>query len=75
MTFVPGVHVFLRSCFHGEPGIVRGLSRGRVMVDWPDLGVTGLHRPERLVTADSSQQTNLFGTDAASAQGPIATST
>lgn len=62
MTFVPGVQVFLRSCFHGEPGIVRGFSRGRVLVDWSDLGIAGVHRPERLVIADSVQQTVLSGT-------------
>lgn len=45
---IPGARVHLRACPHGEPGIVRGVQRGRVLVDWRDLGIEGRHLAERL---------------------------
>jgi hypothetical protein len=44
----PGTRVLLRTCPHGEPGIVRGTDRGRVVVEWTDLGIARRHRPEAL---------------------------
>ena len=53
MTFERGARVLLRSCRHGEPGIVRGELRGRILVEWRDLGIEGRHRAERLELVQS----------------------
>ena len=45
---MPGTRVRLRACPHGEPGIVRGIQRGRVLVEWQDLGIESRHLAERL---------------------------
>ena len=51
MIFGIGSRVHLRTCPHGEPGIVRSASNGRVLVDWRDLGMEGRHLIDRLELA------------------------
>ncbi len=46
--FPPGTPVRLRCCPHGMPGTVAGAKRGRILVDWPDLGFLGSHPPASL---------------------------
>jgi hypothetical protein len=41
--------VLPKSCPHGEPGTVIGFDRGKVLVCFADLNLTGRHSPERLV--------------------------
>ncbi|MGA8532420.1 MAG: hypothetical protein WB622_22035 [Acidobacteriaceae bacterium] len=48
---VIGSRVHLRTCPHGEPGIVDSISKGRAQVTWRDLGITTSHRFERLQPA------------------------
>jgi hypothetical protein len=43
-----GSGVYLKSCPTGEPGTVTGEQRGRVLVHWADLNLSGKHRPETL---------------------------
>jgi hypothetical protein len=51
--FIVGAKVHLRTCPYGQPGIVTGLRRGLVLVNWPDLGIAAVaYRPERLVIVE-----------------------
>lgn len=43
--------VLLKSCPHGAPGRVIGHSRGKVVVFFADLNLTGAHSPESLILA------------------------
>jgi hypothetical protein len=40
--------VLLECCRHGQPGFVTGHARGKVIVEWRDLGIVGRHSPDRL---------------------------
>jgi len=55
-TFAVGQHVYLRGCRVGEPGRVIRLERGRIIVDWADLSVTGRHSPASLMLAGSASE-------------------
>lgn len=46
--------VLLKSCphGHGETGTVIGFDRGKVLVCFLDLNLTGRHSPERLMLHD-----------------------
>jgi hypothetical protein len=51
-NFDLGAKVYLKTCPNaGEPGTVTGKQRGRILVDWPDLGHSTRHRPEALELA------------------------
>ena len=53
VEFPPGALVLLDICPHGQPGRVTGFSRGKIIVEWADIGITGKHQPERLIHAVS----------------------
>ena len=61
MTPTIGSRVYLRNCPHGEPGIVRGMRRGRIVVDWPDLMICW-HRVEQLQPAADVPEASGFVT-------------
>ena len=46
--FPIGSLVILRNCPSGAPGIVRGVKRNRILVNWVDLNILGRHWPEAL---------------------------
>jgi hypothetical protein len=48
-----GAHVHLKVCPHGQLGVVTGESRGRVIVEWRDLGIVGRHKADALKAIDS----------------------
>ena len=49
MTLDAGTRVRLLLCPFGQPGVVLGQNRGKIVVEWTDLEFTGRHRPEDLV--------------------------
>lgn len=49
-----GTRVHLRSCPHGVPGIVRGMRRGLIEVEWVDLGITRFHRADQVLNVPES---------------------
>jgi hypothetical protein len=49
--FPVGSRVVMKSC-PSEPGIVKGQSRGRILVRWDDLDYLGKHNPESLTLAE-----------------------
>jgi hypothetical protein len=50
---VPGDRVYLRNCPVGQPGSVLREERGRIVVNWSDLGLIGRHRAETLILANA----------------------
>jgi len=48
--FPTGSTVYLKRC-PSPPGIVRGVTRAKVLVFWPDLKFTGKHPADALVLA------------------------
>jgi hypothetical protein len=44
-----GSRVHLKVCPFGQPGIVTGHSRGKLIVEWLDLGLTTRHVAARLM--------------------------
>jgi hypothetical protein len=50
--FAVGTRVMLRCCAGAHPGVVTGLRRGKIIVDWPDLHFTGRHKATALIAAD-----------------------
>ena len=49
-----GARVRLQLCPHGEPGVVVDQKRGKVIVEWRDLGLVGKHAEESLMVVGSS---------------------
>ncbi len=47
--YPPETLVLLYACQHGEPGRVLGTARGKVVVEWRDLGTVGRHPPGSLL--------------------------
>lgn len=47
--FSPGALVLLKVCPHGQPGLVTGHARGKVIVRWEDLDLIGRHAPAVLL--------------------------
>jgi hypothetical protein len=54
MPFEVGAKVLLKSCPSDVPGIVCGMQRERVIVQWPDLNYTGRHKADSLMLADGT---------------------
>jgi hypothetical protein len=56
--------VLLKSCPHGEAATVIGFDRGKVLVCFHDLKLTGRHTPDRLLLVEGNAAKNAsFKTD------------
>ena len=54
---MPGTLVRLRILPYCAPGKVVGMTRGKILVHWADLGFTGKHPAESLVAVNEPTQT------------------
>lgn len=51
-TIRVGSRVYLRNCIAGEPGVVIGFERRKILVEWidmPEIGRPTKHSPDSLV--------------------------